>query len=65
MYVGILNLCALRPSHKGNFHKAVIARIGRRVRLAQVFGRKLVFVPLDLRWLCARKQNSGRPQPIT
>ncbi len=48
MHVGSFNLCALPPGFKGSFHKAVIEHIGRRMHLAPVFSRKLVFMPLDL-----------------
>jgi diacylglycerol O-acyltransferase len=48
MHVGSFNLCALPAGFKGSFHKAVIAHIGKRMHLAPVFSRKLVFMPLDL-----------------
>ena len=48
MHVGSFNLCALPADFKGSFHKAVIEHIGRRMHLAPVFSRKLVFMPLDL-----------------
>jgi len=48
MHVGSFNLCALPAGSKGSFHKAVIAHIGKRLHLAPVFSRKLVFMPLDL-----------------
>ncbi len=48
MHVGSFNLCALPAGFKGSFHKAVIQHIGRRMHLAPVFSRKLVFMPLDL-----------------
>lgn len=48
MHVGAFNLCALPAGSKGSFHKAVIAHIGKRMHLASVFSRKLVFIPLDL-----------------
>ena len=48
MHVGSFNLCALPAGFKGSFHKAVTAHIGKRMHLAPVFSRKLVFMPLDL-----------------
>jgi WS/DGAT/MGAT family acyltransferase len=48
MHVGSFNLCALPDKFKGSFHKAVIQHIGKRMHLAPVFSRKLVFMPLDL-----------------
>ena len=48
MHVGSFNLCALPADFKGSFHKAVIEHIGRRMHLAPVLSRKLVFMPLDL-----------------
>ena len=48
MHVGSFNLCALPAGFKGSFHKAVIEHISRRMHLAPVFSRKLVFMPLDL-----------------
>jgi diacylglycerol O-acyltransferase len=48
MHVGSLNLCELPASFKGSFHKAVKDHIGKRMHLAPVFSRKLVFMPLDL-----------------
>ena len=48
MHVGSFNLCGLPAGFKGSFHKAVIAHIGKRLHLAPVFSRKLVFMPLDL-----------------
>ena len=48
MHVGSFNLCALPAGFKGSFHKAVIEHIGKRMHLAPVFSRKLVFMPLDL-----------------
>ena len=48
MHVGSFNLCALPEGFKGSFHKAVLEHIGRRMHLAPVFNRKLVFMPLDL-----------------
>ncbi len=48
MHVGSLNLCELPEGFKGSFHKAVKEHIGKRMHLAPVFSRKLVFMPLDL-----------------
>ena len=48
MHVGSFNLCRLPAGFKGSFHKAVVEHIGRRMHLAPVFNRKLVFMPLDL-----------------
>lgn len=48
MHVGSLNLCELPAGFKGSFHKAVKDHIGKRMHLAPVFSRKLVFMPLDL-----------------
>ncbi|WP_431096659.1 wax ester/triacylglycerol synthase family O-acyltransferase [Polaromonas aquatica] len=48
MHVGSLNLCELPAGFKGSFHKAVKAHIAKRMHLAPVFSRKLVFMPLDL-----------------
>lgn len=48
MHVGSLNLCELPAGFKGSFHKAVKDHIGRRMHLAPVFSRKLVFMPFDL-----------------
>ena len=48
MHVGSLNLCELPAGFKGSFHKAVKEHIGKRMHLAPVFSRKLVFMPLDL-----------------
>jgi WS/DGAT/MGAT family acyltransferase len=48
MHVGSLNLCELPAGFKGSFHKAVKTHIGKRMHLAPVFSRKLVFMPLDL-----------------
>jgi diacylglycerol O-acyltransferase len=48
MHVGSLNLCELPAGFKGSFHKAVKNHIGKRMHLAPVFSRKLVFMPLDL-----------------
>ena len=48
MHVGSFSLCLLPAGFKGSFHKAVIEHIGKRVHLAPVFSRKLVFMPLDL-----------------
>ena len=48
MHVGSFNLCCLPAGFKGSFHEAVMAHIGKRMHLAPVFSRKLVFMPLDL-----------------
>ncbi len=48
MHVGSFNLCELPAGFKGSFHKAVTAHLGKRMHLAPVFTRKLVFMPLDL-----------------
>jgi diacylglycerol O-acyltransferase / wax synthase len=48
MHVGSLNLCELPAGFKGSFHKAVKDHIGKRMHLAPVFSRKLVFMPFDL-----------------
>ncbi|MDO8372561.1 MAG: wax ester/triacylglycerol synthase family O-acyltransferase [Polaromonas sp.] len=48
MHVGSLNLCELPQGFRGSFHKAVKNHIGKRMHLAPVFSRKLVFMPLDL-----------------
>ncbi len=48
MHVGSFNLCALPAGFKGSFHKAVMTHISKRMHLAPVFSRKLVFMPLDL-----------------
>ena len=48
MHVGSFNLCELPAGFKGSFHKAVTAHIAKRLHLAPVFSRKLVFMPLDL-----------------
>ena len=48
MHVGSFSLCELPADFKGSFHKAVLDHIGKRLHLAPVFSRKLVFMPLDL-----------------
>ncbi len=48
MHVGSFNLCELPPGFKGSFHKQVTQHIAKRLHLAPVFSRKLVFMPLDL-----------------
>ena len=48
MHVGSFSLCALPASFKGSFHKAVLAHISKRLHLAPLFSRKLVFMPMDL-----------------
>ena len=48
MHVGSLNLCELPAGFKGSFHQEVTQHIARRMHLAPVFSRKLVFMPLDL-----------------
>ena len=48
MHVGAFNLCELPTGFKGSFHQAVTQHIAKRLHLAPVFSRKLVFMPLDL-----------------
>ena len=48
MHVGSFNLCALPAGFKGSFHREVTKHIAKRMHLAPVFSRKLVFMPLDL-----------------
>ena len=48
MHVGSFNLCELPEGFKGSFHKEVTKHIAKRMHLAPVFSRKLVFMPLDL-----------------
>ncbi|MES2942566.1 MAG: wax ester/triacylglycerol synthase family O-acyltransferase [Pseudomonadota bacterium] len=48
MHVGSFNLCELPVGFKGSFHKEVTRHIAKRMHLAPVFSRKLVFMPLDL-----------------
>ncbi|MEO6016783.1 MAG: wax ester/triacylglycerol synthase family O-acyltransferase [Polaromonas sp.] len=48
MHVGSFNLCALPAGFKGSFHQEVTKHIAKRMHLAPVFSRKLVFMPLDL-----------------
>lgn len=48
MHVGSFNLCELPAGFRGSFHKAVKEHIGKRMHLAPVFSRKLVFMPFDL-----------------
>ena len=48
MHVGSFNLCALPVGFKGSFHKSVMNHIAKRMHLAPVFSRKLVFMPMDL-----------------
>lgn len=48
MHVGSFNLCALPAGFKGSFHEEVTRHIAKRMHLAPVFSRKLVFMPLDL-----------------
>ena len=48
MHVGSFNLCELPPGFKGSFHKQVTQHIAKRMHLAPVFSRKLVFMPLGL-----------------
>lgn len=48
MHVGSFNLCELPAGFKGSFHKEVTKHIAKRMHLAPVFNRKLVFMPLDL-----------------
>ena len=48
MHVGTFNLCELPQGFKGSFHAAVTEHMAKRLHLAPVFSRKLVFMPLDL-----------------
>ena len=48
MHVGSFNLCELPAGFKGSFHQEVTTHIAKRMHLAPVFSRKLVFMPLDL-----------------
>ena len=48
MHVGAFNLCELPAGFKGSFHKEVTKHIAKRLHLAPVFNRKLVFMPLNL-----------------
>ena len=48
MHVGSFNLCELPAGFKGSFHQEVTKHIAKRMHLAPVFSRKLVFMPLDL-----------------
>ncbi|MES2412805.1 MAG: wax ester/triacylglycerol synthase family O-acyltransferase [Pseudomonadota bacterium] len=48
MHVGSFNLCELPAGFKGSFHSEVTKHIEKRMHLAPVFSRKLVFMPLDL-----------------
>ena len=48
MHVGSFNLCELPAGFKGSFQTAVKDHIARRMHLAPVFSRKLVFMPLDI-----------------
>ena len=48
MHVGSFNLCELPAGFKGSFHQEVTKHIAKRLHLAPVFSRKLVFMPLDL-----------------
>ena len=48
MHVGSLNLCELPAGFRGSFHKEVTQHVARRMYLAPVLSRKLVFMPLDL-----------------
>ena len=48
MHVGSFNLCELPAGFKGSFHQEVTKHIAKRLHLAPVFSRKLVFIPLDL-----------------
>ena len=48
MHVGSFNLCELPAGFKGSFHKEVTKHIAKRMHLAPVFSRKLVFMPLNL-----------------
>ena len=62
MHVGSFSLCALPAGFKGSFHKAVVEHIAKRMHLAPVFSRKLVFMPLDLghpAWVEAESVDIG------
>ena len=62
MHVGSFNLCELPEGFKGSFHKEVTQHIAKRMHLAPVFSRKLVFMPLDLGhplWVEADEVNIG------
>ena len=62
MHVGSFNLCELPPGFKGSFHQQVTQHIAKRMHLAPVFSRKLVFMPLDLGhplWVEADKVDIG------
>jgi diacylglycerol O-acyltransferase len=48
MHVGAFNLCELPEGFRGSFHKEMTKHIARRMHLAPVFSRKLVFMPLGL-----------------
>ncbi len=48
MHVGSFNLCELPAGFQGSFHQEVTRHIAKRLHLAPVFSRKLVFMPLDL-----------------
>lgn len=48
MHVGSFNLCELPAGFKGSFHKEVTKHLAKRMHLAPIFSRKLVFMPLDL-----------------
>ena len=48
MHVGSFNLCELPAGFRGSFHKAVQKHVLKRLHLAPVFTRKLVFMPLNL-----------------
>ena len=60
MHVGSFNLCELPADFKGSFHKAVQKHVAKRLHLAPVFTRKLVFMPLNLghpAWIEAESVN--------
>lgn len=48
MHVGSLHLYELPAGFKGSFHKAVQEHIARRLHLADIFHRRLAFMPFDL-----------------
>lgn len=48
MHVGSFNLCELPAGFKGSFHRAVKNHIAKRMHLAPLFSRKLLFMPLEL-----------------
>ena len=62
MHVGSFNLCELPAGFKGSFHQEVTKHIAKRMHLAPVFSRKLVFMPLNLGhplWVEAEEVDIG------